>query len=270
MPELPEVETVVRQLRGELLGRQIIDVHTAWPRHIDRPDWEQFQSRLLGRTIANIYRRGKYIVIGLDGDEYLIIHLKMSGQLLVTDAEQAYSKHDHTIFSLEDSRELRFRDTRKFGRIYLTDSRQEILGKLGPEPLSEEFTLELFQDMLSKKRRILKPLLLDQTFVAGIGNIYADEALHYARLDPRRLSNSLTRSETKALFNGVQTALRAGIMREGASIDVYRKPNGSKGFMQNALVVYGNAGEDCPRCSGTIDRIVLGGRSTHYCPGCQR
>jgi len=130
--------------------------------------------------------------------------------------------------------------------------------------------VELFQNMLSGKRRILKPLLLDQTFIAGIGNIYADEALHRAGLDPRRISNSLTESEIKALFEGIQVSLKAGIAREGASIDDYRKPDGSEGLMQNSLAVYGHAGEDCPRCAATIARILLGGRSTHYCPGCQR
>jgi len=193
----------------------------------------------------------------------------MSGHLAVVPANEPANKHVHTIFELDNGNELRFRDTRKFGRVYLLQDPQTVLGQLGPEPLSDEFTPESFYDMLQRRKRILKPLLLDQTFLAGVGNIYADEALYYAAIRPTRISNSLSRAESAALHAGIQKALNLGISREGASIDNYRKPDGSRGSMQNVLVAYGRAGEPCERCGGIIERIVLGSRSTHFCPQCQ-
>jgi formamidopyrimidine-DNA glycosylase len=144
-----------------------------------------------------------------------------------------------------------------------------VLGQLGPEPLADEFTPAMFHTILQKRKRILKPLLLDQTFLAGVGNIYADEALHYAAVRPTRISNSLSSAESAALHAGIQKVLNLGISREGASIDDYRKPDGSMGSMQNVLVAYDRTGEPCERCGGIIERIVLGGRSTHFCPQCQ-
>lgn len=270
MPELPEVETVVRALRPSLNGRAIVDVQSDWPRHIDRPDLAELRWRIHGRRIQDVRRRGKYIVIPLDGEETLIIHLRMSGHLAVVDGDTPHDKHTHTVFILDDGRELRFRDTRKFGRVYLVHDPQEVLGKLGPEPLDAGFTAAELQKRLQGRRRILKPMLLDQSVIAGIGNIYADEALFYACLHPERQANTLADEEIAALHKAIVDVLRDGVAREGASIDSYLKPDGEKGDMQNALAVFRRTGEACPRCGGPIQRKVVGGRSTHFCPNCQR
>jgi formamidopyrimidine-DNA glycosylase len=223
----------------------------------------------MGRQVRSIERRGKFLVFSLDKPETMLVHLKMSGHLAVVEAAESADKHVHTVFALDNGQELRFRDTRKFGRVYLLRDVEPILGQLGPEPLGDDFTPELFHSMLQGRKRVLKPLLLDQSFLAGVGNIYADEALYYAGLRPTRISNSLARAESEALYAGIQKALNLGISREGASIDNYRKPDGSRGEMQDVLVAYGRAGEPCDRCGGIIERIVLGGRSTHFCMGCQ-
>ncbi|MCB8985978.1 MAG: DNA-formamidopyrimidine glycosylase [Ardenticatenaceae bacterium] len=270
MPELPEVETTVRALRQPLVGSTITDVRSDWPRQIVTPDLPELQARIYGQRIEAIDRRGKYLIFRLSGHETLIIHLKMSGHLAVVDKDAPASKHVHATFSLADGRELRFRDTRKFGRIYLVSDPTEIVGKLGPEPLSPEFTVDLLTRRIAGRKRVLKPLLLDQTVIAGIGNIYADEALFYAGLDPRRTADSLTPIEIARLHAAIQKVLKLGIAREGASIDQYVKPDGSKGDMQNAVAIFRRTGEPCYQCQTPIVRIVLGGRSTHFCPHCQQ
>lgn len=270
MPELPEVETIVRALRQPLLGRAILEVRSDWPRHVGEPGLAELQERIRGLHIVAISRRGKYLRFDLGKRECLLIHLKMSGQLMVVSADSPSDKHVHTVFALDNGDELRFRDIRKFGRIYLVRDPEVILGKLGPEPLSSSFSAEILFQRLQKRRRMLKPLLLDQTFIAGIGNIYADEALYHARLHPKRYSHTLSASEADALFTGIRKALQLGLDHDGASIDNYRKPDGSQGEMQDEFVAYGREGEPCHRCNGDMVRIVLGARSTYYCPDCQR
>ena len=270
MPELPEVETVVRALDPQLSGRTITAFRCQWPRHIDRPALEEFQQQIIGRQIQDVSRRGKFILISLDQQSVLIIHLRMSGHLAVVNKSLPGDKHVHTIFELDSGQELRFRDTRKFGRVYLVDDKQEVLGKLGPEPLSAAFTAGLLEEIMSSRRRILKPLLLDQTIIAGIGNIYADEALFHAQLLPTRRTDSLTSAEIHALHDAIQVVLQQGIAREGASISTYIKPDGEKGDMQNAVQVFRRTGQTCYRCGHTIERIIVGGRSTHFCPSCQK
>ncbi len=269
MPELPEVETTVRALREPLIGRTITEVRNYWPRHIAAPGFPELQRRIHGRSIQAINRRAKYLVFSLSDDETLIVHLKMSGHLAVVDQETAPDKYTHTIFGLDNGRELRFRDTRKFGRVYLVQDPMTILGHLGPEPLEPTFTVSVLHKRLQNRRRILKPLLLDQTFIAGIGNIYADEALFYAGLHPERRANTLTQPEITKLHEAIQKVLQMGIEREGASIDMYVKPDGSKGDMQNVMAVFRRTGSSCYHCGDTIHRIKLGGRSTHFCPTCQ-
>lgn len=270
MPELPEVETTVRALRQPLIGSVITAVSSDWPRQIITPDLAELRARIDGRRIQAINRRGKYLVFTLDGRETLIIHLKMSGHLAVVDAGAPPSPYVHTVFSLADGRELRFRDTRKFGRVYLVENPAEILGKLGPEPLSADFTVAVLAQRLASRKRAIKPVLLDQTIIAGIGNIYADESLFYARIDPRRAANTLSPADTTRLHTAIQKALQLGIDREGASINSYVKPDGRKGEMQNAVVVFRRTGEPCYECCTPVQRIVLGGRSTHFCPHCQQ
>ena len=270
MPELPEVETFVRALRPPLVGRAIAGLRNDWPRHIAQPAPDELAARIAGRRIEAIDRRGKYLVFTLSDDETLVIHLKMSGHLSVVPGDAPPDPYAHTVFLLDDGRELRFRDPRKFGRVYLLRDPDGVLGPLGPEPLADNFSAEALAAALAGRRRVLKPLLLDQTFIAGIGNIYADEALFDAGLLPTRHSHTLTPDEVAALHAAIRKVLALGIEREGASISTYVKADGEKGDMQNAVAVFRRTGQSCYVCGGPIERIVLGGRSTHYCPNCQR
>jgi formamidopyrimidine-DNA glycosylase len=270
MPELPEVETVARSLRPQLTGRRITAVRNTWPRHIDRPSITEFTERIRTRTVMDVSRRGKFLLFPLDNSEMLIIHLRMSGHLAVVEPDRQADKHTHTIFALDDGQELRFRDTRKFGRVYLVSDPDEVLGSLGPEPLENEFTAELLVEIMRGRKRVLKPFLLDQTMIAGIGNIYADEALFYAGLHPKRKTDSLNDGDIARLHEGIQHVLRLGIEREGASISTYLKPDGEKGDMQQDVRVFRRTGEPCFVCGEPVQRIVLGGRSTHFCAICQK
>jgi len=264
MPELPEVETFVRQLRPACLGQRITDVTIRWPRHIATPNPRQFRRRIRGQKITGLNRRGKYLVFSLTND-FLLIHLKMSGDLQVRPRGKP-GKHDHTIFHFADNTELRFNDTRKFGRVYLVADSEEVTGGLGPEPLARSFTAAKLESLLTTRRRPLKSLLLDQTVLAGVGNIYADESLHRAKLHPQKRSDSLTPAETRALWRSLRHTLNLAIRHNGSSIDwMYRG-----GDHQNHLHVYGRTDEPCLICGTPIRHILLGGRSTHFCPHCQR
>jgi len=270
MPELPEVETIARHLRSggsahpPLPGRVIDAVTLRWPRHIAVPPADRFRREILGRTFRDVGRRGKYLVFPLDRGT-LLIHLKMSGDLELVRSAEPCGPYDHTVFHLDGGWDLRFADARKFGKVFLLDDPARVLVALGPEPLSPEFTARTLGRALQRHARALKPLLLDQTFVAGVGNIYADEALHRARLHPLRRSNALSDDETRRLWRGLRAALRAGLRHNGASLDwVYRG-----GDFQNHFRVYQRQGQPCPVCGTTIRRIVVGQRGTHYCPTCQ-
>jgi formamidopyrimidine-DNA glycosylase len=269
MPELPEVETTVRALRQPLIGRTIEEVRNTWPRHIATPDLAEMQWRIHGQQVETIGRRAKYLLFHLSGGETLIVHLKMTGHLYIVPAAAPPDKHAHTIFTLDQGDEFRFQDTRKFGRVYLVRNLDEVLGSLGPEPLEPTFTPDLLRERLRGRSRALKPLLLEQAFIAGVGNIYADEALHAAGLHPLQPADSLDDAALIALHAAIQKVLRLGIEREGASIDHYRLPSGEKGDMQNAVAVFQRTGQPCYRCGTPIERIVVGGRSTHFCPHCQ-
>lgn len=270
MPELPEVETIARTLRlgGHALplpGRWIQSVTLHWPRHVDRPAPGSFRQQIRHRQILAVQRRGKYLVFPLDRCT-LLIHLRMSGDLYMKFAHEERSPYEHTIFHLDQDMELRFRDSRKFGRVYLVEDPEEILGKLGPEPLDSAFTPQVLAKKLASHRRQLKPLLLDQSFLAGLGNIYTDEALNLAHLHPLRHSDSLSYDEANALFNALQHVLKQGLEHNGASIDwIYRG-----GAFQNHFRVYQKTGEPCPSCDTPIERIVVGQRGSHFCPVCQQ
>lgn len=269
MPEMPEVETAVRALRPAVVGRTITTADSFWPRQIQPMSLPAFQTRIANQTITALGRRGKYILFSLSGGDTMIIHLRMSGHLAVVDPTLPAHKHLRTVFQLDNGQEMRFRDQRKFGRIYLVTDPDEIVGKLGPEPLTPDFTPAALQERLNGRSRMLKPLLLDQGFVAGIGNIYADEALFTAKLHPQRTADSLTAAEVARLHGGIVAALSEGIAREGASIELYVKPDGTKGDMQNAVNVFRRQGEPCKVCGGMVQRIRLNGRATHFCPVCQ-
>ena len=270
MPELPEVESIARALRlgGHTLplpGRSIQSATLHWPRHIECPAPRSFKQQIRDQQILAVQRRGKYLIFPLDHGT-LLIHLRMSGDLYMKYAHEERSPYEHTIFHLDQDMELRFRDSRKFGRVYLVEDPDAILGKLGPEPLDSAFTPQALAKKLASHHRQLKPLLLDQSFLAGLGNIYTDEALHLARLHPLRRSDSLSSREAHALFSALQRVLKQGLEHNGASIDwIYRG-----GEFQNHLRVYQKTGEPCPNCRTPIERIVVGQRGTHYCPVCQQ
>jgi len=270
MPELPEVETVVRAIRPSLVHQTITHFETDWPNQIKSPkDSVQFTDRLIGQKIVDVHRRAKYIVIELE-NEYLIIHLRMSGHLSVADADSPYDKYVHGRFTLSNGQELRFRDVRKFGTFDLVVDKEIVLGKLGPEPLEDSFTADVLRERLHNRKSKMKPLLLNQTFVAGVGNIYADEALFRAKIHPERTADTLTQSDIVALHEAIRHVLSLGIAREGASIDTYVQPDGRKGDMQNAVEVFRRTGMPCYICGTEIVRIKLAQRSTHFCPNCQR
>lgn len=264
MPELPEVETIVRGLRGPLVGRTFTDVVVTWPNSI-KTSIPELQNRLPGQRIEAITRRGKYLQFHLSGGDTLLLHLKMSGDLLVEPVSVPPHPHVRTIFGLDNDHQLRFKDTRKFGRVYLVDDPADVVGKLGPEPLADDFTGEDFKALFQRRTGRLKPLLLNQEFIAGIGNIYADESCFMAGLDPRRPVDTLSSEELERLYQAIRQALNRGIVHKGASLDdVYRG-----GEFQNHFQVYGRADEPCLRCGSLLVRIVLGGRSTHFCSQCQ-
>jgi formamidopyrimidine-DNA glycosylase len=273
MPELPEVETVARQLQVELCGRAIEKVTVLWERTVDRPDVPSFQGRLTGAVIVRVGRRGKFITMALNTGQSLLTHLRMTGAflLLPRNADPGAEDYARVRARLDDGRWLIFADTRKFGRMYLVDNPQEVVGDLGPEPLEASFTPERFGEMLARRRGRIKPLLLNQSFIAGLGNIYADEALWRAGVHPLRTADSLTREEVNLLHAGIVSLLRQAIGEGGTSLrdNQYRQPDGAGGGYQELLAVYGRDGNPCPRCGETIERMVVGQRGTHFCPGCQ-
>lgn len=270
MPELPEVETVVRGLRAPLLGRTVRALWYDWPGTIHSPAPPDFATRIAGQTFHAVERRAKYIVCTLDCD-LLVIHLKMTGRLYVTasDAVHDADRWLHFRLDLDDGCQLRFSDARKFGKVYLTDSLTRIAPNLGPEPLDDDFTPAELQARLAGRGRAIKALLLEQSVIAGVGNIYADEALFRAGLHPLRPAGSLTPTEIERLHRALQDALRAGIDNEGASVNWYRKPDGTPGEAQRHFLVYGRTDEPCIKCGQPIHKTRVVQRGTHFCPACQ-
>jgi len=270
MPELPEVEMVVRGLRPDMIGRTFVDADVQWARELVDILPQQFAGRLVGQHVEGMHRRAKYIIFELS-DDYLLVHLKMTGRLYVSrpgDQTEA-DRYLRVVLSLDDGRELRFSDMRKFGRVYLVADLDPVLGHLGPEPLSDEFTLQIFKERLAKRSGMIKPLLLNQTFVAGIGNIYADEALWHAQIAPQRKADKLEADEIERLYRSIRRALQDGLDAEGSTFSWYRKPDGTPGEYQKQFRAYDREGEPCFRCGTPIEKIRLGQRGTHYCPNCQ-
>lgn len=281
MPELPEVETVARVLRPLMVGATITGARTSWARTLRSHTPEAFAEAVAGRRIGAVGRRAKQIVVELSGDAALTIHLKMTGQLFVVPAETAEDPYTRLVLELADGREVRFRDIRKFGKIGLY-GRDPVSGELvaevggaavfaalGPEPLDPAFSVREFRRRLRRRSGRLKPLLLDQSFVVGVGNIYADEALWASRLHPLRTASTLRPADERHLYESIRTILTEAIERRGSSIDDYTAPDGD-GSMQERLQVYQRTGEPCPRCGRPLKRIVVGARSTHFCSWCQR
>lgn len=287
MPELPEVETIARKLRPELVGRSIVKADLLWSRTLAAPAPAEFHKQINGQEIQAVGRRAKYLNIRLS-EYHLFVHLRMSGDLYIKEENTTPEKHDRLILSLTPvpspsgggekaplplgeglgvrGSKLVFNDTRKFGRVWLVRDPNEVISGLGPEPLSEEFTAQALYERLRSRHRQLKPLLLDQSFLAGLGNIYTDEALHKARLHPLAVSDSVNWEQAQALWEAIREVLQEGIRRNGASIDwVYRG-----GEFQNYLRVYDRVGQPCQVCGTVIVRLVIGQRGTHVCPDCQR
>lgn len=274
MPELPEVETYVRELAPELAGRTIQAARVYWARTIAAPAAEQFGDRIAGLHFTTFGRRGKYMLLGLSDGSTLIVHLRMTGKLLVKGADAPVDKHTHVHITLDDGRTLHYNDTRKFGRMWVVADPQEVLYKLGPEPLDESFTPEEFGRRLAGRSAAIKGLLLDQSIVAGVGNIYADEALFHARIHPQRGGGDLKADEIERLRDAIQAVLVAGIARQGSSLggsslQNYVRPGGSTGSYQEEHAVFRRTGQPCPTCGTPIERIVITQRSTHFCPTCQ-
>jgi formamidopyrimidine-DNA glycosylase len=264
MPELPEVETIARILRPSLVGRTIVGARLLWERTLAEPDVDQFHASIIGQTIQDTGRRGKFLILHLSKDR-LIIHLRMSGDMRVEPEQSVGALHDRLIFSMDDGSRLVFNDTRKFGRVWLVEDPAVVTGNLGPEPLADTYTPADLYRGLQTHRRQIKPLLLDQTFLAGLGNIYVDESLHRARLHPRTPSQTISAGQVEDLWRAIRASLQEGIRRNGASIDwVYRG-----GDFQNYFRVYQRTGQPCPTCGTPIERIIVGQRGTHFCPACQ-
>jgi formamidopyrimidine-DNA glycosylase len=280
MPELPEVETVARDLRRHVLGATIRDVAISWPRTIRSGDPELFAAAIRGRRIEDVGRRAKLVTLQLSGGPVLTIHLKMTGQVFVVPSSSPADPYVRVELALDDGRVLRFRDIRKFGRMGLSrrdETTGDLVGELGarglkafgPEPLDPEFSVRAFRGAIRRRKGRLKSLLTDQAFLAGVGNIYADEALWLARLHPLRTARSLKPADEGRLYRAVRSILAEAVERRGSSIDDYTAPDGD-GAMQEQLQVYQRTGEPCPRCGRPIRRIIVGGRSTHFCSWCQR
>ncbi len=266
MPELPEVESIRRTLKDTpgLINQHVTNVDLLWKRTLASPSHQVFKASIIGQILKDIERRGKYILFRLSSD-WLVIHLRMSGDLRVEATDTPIAKHHRLTLDFDSGYRLAFNDTRKFGRAWLVNSAENLLAHLGPEPLEDSFTPQLFFANLQKYRRQIKPLLLEQRFIAGIGNIYADEALHQAQVHPQTRSNMLNFEQAESLWGSIRDVLSKGIQRNGTSIDwIYRG-----GSFQNYLQVYQRTGKPCYRCNNTIVRIRVGQRGTHYCPECQ-
>ncbi len=265
MPELPEVETIVRRMRPEVVGHTITAADLRWERTLATPKPALFNKNIIGQSVESVNRRAKYIVIQLSADT-LIIHLRMSGDILFRKVDARAEKHDRLLLQLDSEKTLVFNDMRKFGRVWLTPSPQDVLGKLGPEPLDDAFTPEDLFERITRHKRQIKPLLLDQSIIAGLGNIYTDEALHLAGLHPLAKSDVIKRKQAENLWRSIREVLNEGIHRNGTSIDwIYRG-----GENQYHLNVYGRKDEPCLKCGTPIQKIVVGQRGTHFCPQCQK
>lgn len=274
MPELPEVETAARDLASQVTGRVIVAVEKLdWPKMVEAPaDPAAFVGALAGRRIEAVGRRAKWLLARLDAGLALAVHLRMSGSLYVVGPAEAAGKHVHLVLRLDDGRQVHFHDPRKFGRVRLLDAAglATLDAAHGPEPLDAAFTPAVLGSRLAGRATKLKPLLLDQRVVAGLGNIYVDEALWLSRVHPGRSAGGLARKEVAALHAAIVEVLTKSIARKGSTFRDYRTGYGEVGGNQDFFNVYARGGEPCPRCAAPIVRTVMGQRGTHYCPECQR
>jgi formamidopyrimidine-DNA glycosylase len=274
MPELPEVETVARLIRPDVEGRRIESVRVSWKRTLGGLAPAAFERAVRGARVRRVWRRAKFVVMDLAREREpggaLLVHLRMTGRLHVEAPDVDPGPYARVALGLDDGRELRFVDVRKFGRFTWVERPEERLTDLGPEPLGPDFTADWLRAALRSRRRLLKPLLLDQSFVAGLGNIYVDESLHAAGLHPLRLADSVPGPAADRLHAAIRATLAAAIEREGSSFDgFYRTPEGRPGSYQEQFLVYGRDGRPCRGCGRVIQRLVVGQRGTHVCTRCQ-
>jgi len=273
MPELPEVETIRKTLIGLVAGKKIIDVHIYWPKIIQHPEVEEFSFLIKDQTIHDIERRGKFLIFLLD-DFSLVSHLRMEGKYGLYPNDEPIDKHTHVIFQLENDEQLRYRDVRKFGTMHLFPKGQEWnnlpLKKLGPEPFSEQFTVQYLLEKFKKTNRNVKSALLDQTIVAGLGNIYVDEVLFRSQVHPEKIAKELSKKEVKKIHEEIIATLKEAVKKGGSTIRTYINSQGEIGMFQLDLYVYGRTGEYCKVCATPLKRLVVGGRGTHICPKCQK
>ena len=266
MPELPEVEATVRNLKEHLEGLTISGATVLWARTVALNKPGNFKRQIVGAKIAEVFRRGKFIGIRTTSTPpyFLYTHLRMSGSLDIHPATVPIAPHDRVILFLSNGKSLRFNDTRKFGRMYLTASPEKVVGKLGLEPLSNEFTLEILTEMLRARKGAIKPLLLNQGLIVGLGNIYVDESLWKAKIHPETQSYRIPLDKIAPLYNAIRETLSQAILLQGTDF--------GDGVVDNGMyrpVVYGRTGKPCQRCAATIKRLVVGQRGTHICPTCQ-
>lgn len=274
MPELPEIETIKSVVEPQIQGLTIENVLVNRPEVIAHPTADEFCENVTGQVIGSMARRGKFLIINLGNKNKIILHLRMTGCLLVTTSDYQLEKHTHIIMQLSNGMELRFSDTRRFGRFWLirNDEKDTYSGieKLGLEPLSAECNTEYLQSRLKKRKKAIKECLLDQSVIAGIGNIYSDEILYRARINPSALANGLSISEWERLAFEIADCLRYFIDKNSISQEDYLTTKGQDYRNTPFLQVYGHADEPCPNCGNTLRRTVIGGRSSVYCPACQK
>lgn len=269
MPELPEVETIVRQLKKRgVEQREILAVRIDWPKMIAPYSCSSFSKKICNERIIKLSRNGKWIIFELSNNKFLLVHLRMSGSF-----SKKPSKYDRAEILLSGGVKLFYRDSRKFGKWIFTYNPSSILNKLGPDALSKDFSWKYFYELMNKKNRMIKPFLLDQSFIAGIGNIYADEALWLAKIHPKKISNTISINDQKKLYSSIQEVLKIGIRNRGTSLGKgksnYKDLNGKSGRPKDMVKAYGRRGENCERCSNTMEKIYVAQRGTTICPKCQ-
>ncbi len=266
MPELPEVETIKNELLPYVLGRKIVSLEIYWDRMVKQVPVGEFHARVTGQMITGLSRRGKYLFFSLSSGEILVMHMKMTGSLIINPQNDKFTR---AVFYLDDGSELHFWDPRKFGKMWLEGDEKSVTSKLGPEPLDDSFTQEILAQRLANRSAPVKPVLLDQSVIAGIGNMYADEALFDAKIHPLKPTGELSADEIKRLHGSLKKVLQKALFLKGASVRNYIRPDGNPGTAHDEFNVAHGVGKYCPECGTAIERIVVRNRGTYFCPKCQ-
>ena len=268
MPELPEVETVKNELLPHVIGSSISHITLLWEGILRQPSPAEFHRHTAGQRVAGLYRRGKYLVFSLQSGDFLILHLKMSGSLIMG-GDSPPPKYTRAIIRLDNGRNILFLDPRKFGTMQLVEDSVKVLDKLGPEPLESGFTAEYLVKRLGKRHAPIKAVLLDQKLIAGMGNMYADEALFLAGIHPLTPADRLSPAEVRRLYDAIRQVLKEAIAKKGASVSNYLRPGGQPGTAQTSFKVAHRSGQPCPTCGAAIERIPIRNRGSYFCPVCQ-